>query len=150
MKITNYETKFNEDRTIILVKEKTTYYTKSTYVSSAEVAANIIETIFDASNQTEEHMWLIALNGARKVAGAFEVTHGLLTSSPVHPREIFTRAMLAGAASIIIAHNHPSGSLEISPQDREVTRRIKEAGEIIGIPLDDHIIIADGDFTSAL
>ena len=70
-------------------------------------------------------------------------------SSLVHPREVFALAIEDRAASIIIAHNHPSGMLDISEQDREVTRRIRQAGDIIGIRLDDHIIIAGEDFVSA-
>jgi len=70
-------------------------------------------------------------------------------SSLVHPREVFQRAILSGAASIIIAHNHPSGNLQISEQDREVTRRIRKAGDLLGIRLDDHIIVGNGDFVSA-
>jgi DNA repair protein RadC len=92
---------------------------------------------------------LLALDGGRKVSGAFEVSRGTLTSSLVHPREIFQRAILAGAASIIIAHNHPSGALTISEQDRDVTRRIEDVGELIGIPLDDHLIVAESGYVSA-
>ena len=71
-------------------------------------------------------------------------------SSLVHPREVFQRAILSGAASIIIAHNHPSGELDISEQDEEVNKRIKQAREILGIKLDDHIIIGNGDYVSAI
>jgi len=118
-------------------------------IDSSECAAELIEKVFDGSNLTQEHFWLIALNGGRRVSGVFEVTVGTLMSSQVHPREVFNRAILAGAASIIIAHNHPSGLLEISEQDREVTKRIKQAGELLGILLDDHIIVGDGHFVSA-
>ena len=110
----------------------------------------MMESVFEASKLTEERLWLIALNGARKVAGLFEVSRGTLMSSLVHPREVFQRAILAGAASIIIVHNHPSGTLNISEEDREVTRTIKAAGELLGIGLDDHLIIADGTFISAM
>ena len=81
----------------------------------------------------------------------YEVNNGqdTLMSSLVHPREVFALAIEDRAASIIIAHNHPSGMLDISEQDREVTRRIRQAGDIIGIRLDDHIIIAGEDFVSA-
>jgi len=150
MKITNYSTTFNEDRTVALVKEKTAYYTEAKAVTTFDIAAKVVETAFDASNQTEEYIWLIALDSDRKVTGAFEVSHGNLDRSVACPRAIFTRAMLAGAASIIIAHNHPSGSLRVSQTDRDVSRRIGEAGELLGIPLGDHIIIAEGDYVSAL
>jgi DNA repair protein RadC len=70
-------------------------------------------------------------------------------SSLVHPREVFSLAIEDRAASIIIGHNHPSGLLEVSAQDREVTRRLRKAGDIVGIRLDDHIIVAGDEFISA-
>jgi DNA repair protein RadC len=68
----------------------------------------------------------------------------------VHPREVFALAIEDRAASIIIAHNHPSGSLVIGDKDRAVTKRIQDAGELMGITLDDHLIIAGDDFVSVL
>jgi len=150
MNINTYKIRFNSDRIGELVKEQTfAYSTDETIIDSPEKAAKLIETLWDASNLAQEHFWLLALDGARKVAGAFTVTIGTLMSSLVHPRECFQRAILAGAASIIIAHNHPSGSLDISEQDREVSRRIRQAGDILGIRLDDHVIIANDEFVSA-
>ena len=150
MNINKYGLKFNNDRIGQLVKEETyAYDMDSCMIDSPEKAAELIEFVFDGSNLTQEAFWLIALNGARRVAGVFTVTVGTLMSSLVHPREVFSRAILAGAASIIIAHNHPSGSLDISEQDREATKRIRQAGELLGIRLDDHIIVAAGDFVSA-
>ena len=150
MNINTYNIRFNNDRIGELVKESTfAYSSDETVIDSPEKAAKLIESLWDASNLSQEHFWLLALNGARKVAGAFTVTVGTLMSSLVHPREVFQRAILSGAASIIIAHNHPSGMLDISEQDREVTKRIRQAGDILGIRLDDHVIVADGDFVSA-
>jgi len=63
---------------------------------------------------------------------------------------VFQRAILAGAASILVAHNHPSAALDVSPQDKEVTKRLKLAGELLGITLDDHIIVGGGAFVSAM
>ena len=146
-----YNTRKHRDRNIQLVKESTYNYEgvgdgNFTLADSPEKAAKIFEYAFDASKLPQEYFWLMTLDGARRVNGLFEVTRGTLLSSLVHPREVFSRGLLANAASIIIAHNHPSGMLDISEQDREVTRRIRNAGEILGIRLDDHIIIAsDGD-----
>ena len=150
MGINRYGLRFTRERIGKLVKEETYEYEGSRcIVDSPERAAALIESVFDGSKLTQEHFWLIALNGARKVSGVFEVTKGTLTSSLVHPREVFNRAILAGAASIIVSHNHPSGDLEISEQDREMTKRLKQAGELMGIKLDDHIIVGDGSFVSA-
>ena len=150
MRINIYGIKLNKNRVSELVKESGINYGESTVVDSPQRAAEMFEIVFDLSNQAQEYLCLLALDGGRKVSGAFEVSRGTLTSSLVHPREIFQRAILAGAASIIIAHNHPSGMLMISEQDREVTQRIKDAGELLGIPLDDHIICGGGSFTSAM
>lgn len=145
-----YNTRFDKDRLITLVKEASYDYGDRCVIDSPEKAADIIRHLFDADKLPEERFWLLALDGARKVAGAFEVSHGTLMSSLVHPREVFSRAILCGAASIIIAHNHPSGMLDISEQDREVTNRLRLSGEVLGIRLDDHIIVAaGGDFVSA-
>ena len=102
------------------------------------------------NNKKQEHFAMITLDGARRLIKTHTITVGTLNASLVHPREVFAPAMEDRAASIIIAHNHPSGSLDISSQDREVSKRIKEAGELLGIKLDDHIVVTDDGFVSAL
>ena len=115
-----------------------------------EVAASIFEMAFDLSNQPQEHLCMMALGGNREVKGIFDLSCGTATSSIVHPREVFAPAMLAGACTIIVCHNHPSGNLIVSPQDKEVTSALRKAGELLQIRLDDHLIIGlDGAFVSA-
>ena len=123
-------------------------YTKQTapLIDSPEKAA---EQLHHIKNKKQEHFVLLTLDGARRLIHSRVVTIGTLMSSLVHPREIFSLAIEDRAASIIIAHNHPSGLLDISEQDREVTRRIRQAGDIIGIRLDDHLIIAGDEYVSA-
>ena len=150
MRVNIYQTRYDTDRTISLVREKSQNYPEINVIDSPESCVKIMETLFDVSNLTEERVWLIALNGARKISGLFEISRGTLTSSLIHPREIFLRAILAGAASIIIIHNHPSGLLLASTQDIEVTKRIHSVGDLIGIPLDDHIIVANGGYVSVM
>jgi len=101
-------------------------------------------------NLKQEVFWVILLDiKSRMIGRPVEVSRGLLDSSLVHPREVFSPALEDRAASIIIAHNHPSGVLDISEQDGEVTERIRLAGELLGIRLDDHIIVAGDDYVSA-
>jgi DNA repair protein RadC len=123
-------------------------FTKQTapLIDSPEKAADQLDNI---RNKKQEHFVLLTLDGARRLINNRIITIGTLMSSLVHPREVFSQAIEDRAASIIIAHNHPSGMLDISEQDREVTRRIKQAGDLIGIRLDDHIIVAGDDFVSA-
>ena len=92
---------------------------------------------------------MLTLDGARRLINCRTITIGTLMSSLVHPREVFAPAIEDRAASIIIGHNHPSGMLDISEQDREVTRRIKLAGDLLGINLDDHLIVAESSYVSA-
>jgi len=123
-------------------------FTKSTapLIDSPEKVAEQLTHIKD---KKQEYFVLLTLDGARRLINSRVVTIGTLMTSLVHPREVFSFAIEDRAASIIIAHNHPSGLLELSEQDREVTRRIKQAGELLGIRLDDHIIVAGDDFISA-
>ena len=116
-------------------------------IDSPEKAAEQLNFI---RNRKQEHFVLITLNGARRLINTHVITIGTLTASLVHPREVFSVAIEERAASIIIAHNHPSGILDVSEQDREVSKRIKQAGELIGIRLDDHIVVAGEGFCSAM
>ena len=115
-------------------------------VDSPDEAAKLFE---DLKCKTKEHVALITLDGARRLINKHIVTIGTLTSSLVHPREIFALAVEDRAASVIIAHNHPSGMLTVSEQDKAVTQRIKDSGELLGIPLDDHLIVTVNGYVSA-
>lgn len=95
-----------------------------------------------------EHFWRIDVDARSKVLGYEVVSVGTISASLVHPREVFKGAILNNAAAIIIAHNHPSGDTTPSAEDREVTRRIQRAGELMGIPLLDHLVLSDKGFTS--
>lgn len=90
----------------------------------------------------QEHFLVVFLNSKNAILGHEIVTKGLVGESLVHPREVYRGAIQRGASAIIVAHNHPSGSLEASEHDREVTRVLAEAGVLIGIPLLDHLIVA--------
>lgn len=100
-----------------------------------------------ASRPTEE-FWELLLDGKHRVIGASQVSVGTLTTSLVHPREVFGPAIRMGAAAVIIAHNHPSGDPEPSSEDREVTARLVEAGRLLGIPVLDHIIVGEKGYAS--
>lgn len=91
-----------------------------------------------------EHFVMVTLNAAHKVIDRHNISVGTLTASLVHPREVFAEAIADRAASIIVAHNHPSGNLEPSDADRSITDRLREAGDLLGISVLDHFIITDG------
>ena len=124
-------------------------YTKQTapLIDSPEIAAKQLDFIKD---KKQEYFILLTLDGARRLINVRTISIGTLTSSMVHPREVFSPAIEDRAASIIVGHNHPSGSLIVSNQDKDVSNCIKQAGELLGIRLDDHIIVTGDGFTSAM
>ncbi len=99
------------------------------------------------ANLDRENFVVVLLNTKNEVIETSTVSVGTLSASLVHPREVFKPAVRASAASVILAHNHPSGKVEPSKEDREVTRRLGEAAAILGIEVLDHIIVGDGYFS---
>jgi len=99
------------------------------------------------ANLDRENFVVVLLNTKNEVIEISTVSVGTLDASLVHPREVFKPAVRASAASVILAHNHPSGKVEPSREDREVTRRLGEAADILGIGMLDHVIVGDGYFS---
>jgi len=99
-------------------------------------------------DKAKEHFKLILLNPRNKIIGISTISIGTLNASLVHPREVFKDAIVHSAASVVLAHNHPSGDPEPSEDDITITKRLVEAGKILGIEVMDHIIIAKNGFIS--
>ena len=106
------------------------------------------DQLADIRDKKQEYFVCLTLDGANRLISKRIITIGTLTSSLVHPREVFAEAISDRAASIIVAHNHPSGNLQSSDADRQVTERLKEVGVLLGINLVDHIIVTSKDFVS--
>ncbi|RQD79776.1 MAG: DNA repair protein RadC [Methanocalculus sp. MSAO_Arc1] len=98
--------------------------------------------------EQQEHVICLSLNGAHELIRKREVTKGILNQSQIHPREVFADPITDRAASIILIHNHPSGNVTPSADDIAVTKKLAEAGEILGIRLIDHIIVSERGFCS--
>lgn len=128
------------------VREVKVRYTRKiktkTEIRSAKDVANFVRTKILQDN-SKEHVVLLCLDGSHSVAAYNIVSIGTATSAPVHPREVFQAAILAGSVSIVLVHNHPSGSIEPSPEDVKITEQLKQAGKVLGIKLLDHVIVAD-------
>ena len=105
-------------------------------------AARTFEDKLQLVSEPEEMMYLVTLNTRHCPTSYTEVARGSLNETIVHPREIFKRAIVTNSHAIILVHNHPSGNVEPSPQDHNMTERIRKAGELLGIKLLDHLIIA--------
>jgi DNA repair protein RadC len=99
-------------------------------------------------HEAAEVFVMLCLSTKCRVLGYYEVSRGTLDATLVHPREVFKVALLANAAAIILAHNHPSGDPSPSLDDVDLTHRLVKAGEILGVQVVDHIIIGDGRWTS--
>lgn len=107
-------------------------------IDSPEAA---VAQLADIRDKKQEYFVCLTLDGANRLIAKRVISIGTLTSSLVHPREVFADAITDRAASIIVAHNHPSGTLEPSQADKEVTKRLQEAGKLLGITMLDHIIL---------
>jgi DNA repair protein RadC len=107
-----------------------------------------VHEINSLRHERQEHFFVITLNGAHEVIHSHLISKGTINQSLVHPREVFAEAIAQRAAAIICVHNHPSGNLTPSKEDTEITRRLEEAGMLLGIPLLDHIIISKNGFQS--
>jgi DNA repair protein RadC len=102
----------------------------------ADLARRII------GDDEREHFLAFFVDARNRVKGYSVISIGTLSASLVHPRETYRPAIINGAAGVIVVHNHPSGDCSPSDDDRETTRRLKRAGEVVGVPLLDHVIIA--------
>jgi len=97
---------------------------------------------------TNEEFYVLILDAQNGLREEVRLTSGTLNASLVHPREVFKAAIDHRAAAVVVVHNHPSGNLEPSREDIEITRQLAEAGKIVGIPLHDHLIVTPAGFTS--
>ena len=130
----------------ITVKEEITNYLKTNqrYTSPSQV----YETFSFMMQETKEMFLTLHLDGKNRIICMDLVSVGSLNQSIVHPRSCFQTACLSNAAAIILVHQHPTGDPSPSSEDIAITRRLKEAGEIMGIKILDHIIVGDGEYLS--
>ena len=132
-----------------LVKESSKNYDfDGKTINSPSRAASIIDSVLNISNATQEIFGIVTLDTQKNVTGIFEVTKGIIDETVVHPREVFQRAILQNAHSILLFHNHPGGSRKPSNSDIKTTNRLSESAKILGIEILDHIIIVQNGYTS--
>lgn len=112
--------------------------------------SDIVPIISHYADRNQEHFLCVSLNGAHEVLNLRVVSVGLLNRTIVHPREVYADPLKDRAAAVVVAHNHPSGNVEPSREDRQITARLKEAGETLGIQLLDHIIFSVRGYYSFL
>ncbi len=130
-----------------LVREAPTEAPQAEAVLDCPIAvARQLQPLFGGLDR--EHFVVLALDARNRPIGCNTVSVGTLSASLVHPREVFKFAILANAAAVILAHNHPSGDVDPSKDDLELTRRLVRAGEVMGIDVLDHLVMAGQDYLS--
>ncbi len=115
-------------------------------LTTPQVAADLLLRLL--SDEATEVFAIVLLSTRHHVVAYHEVSRGTLNSTLVHPREVFKAALLANAAALVLAHVHPSGDPTPSPDDIELTRRLKAAGTLLGIEVLDHIVVGHGRYAS--
>lgn len=113
--------------------------------SAVDVSGLVREILVD---EPQEVLLAVYLSTQNEILAYSEVTRGTLDASLVHPREVFRGAIMTNAASLVVAHNHPSGDPTPSSEDRAVTRQLRAAGKVVGIELIDHVIVGVGRYVS--
>jgi len=126
---------------VTLVRESCLPHTQPQIRSSRDAAVIFRQYLGDVDR---EHFMVAMLDQKNKVIGINTVSVGSLTASVVHPREVMKPAILSNAASLLCCHNHPSGAPQPSNEDRALTKRLVEAGKLLGITVLDHLILGDG------
>lgn len=132
--------------TISLVKEATSPFHAQTRCQSSEDVYRYFKDI--CADQDREHLYALFLDTKHAPIGLNHVAMGTLNTTIVHPREVFKCAILLNAACLVIVHNHPSGDPSPSQEDRILTTRIADAGQLLGITLLDHVVIGNGRYFS--
>lgn len=143
MRITKYSTILNGDKHCELVKEKSINYYNDGNFDNPQSIYNMLCDVFQHNKQTEEYLYLLCFTTKNRILGVFEVSHGTINASLCNPREIFQKALLCNASYIVLAHNHPSGDVTPSKEDIQTYKKVKEAADIMGLPLLDNLIVGD-------
>lgn len=149
MRVVKYKTKLTEQQRVILEKEVSVYCPEiDRKINSPEKIVAVATQYLHMQELPEEYMYMLCMNTKLEMIGVFEISHGTVNSSVVGTREVFQKALLANAVSIALIHNHPSGDPKPSREDIQVTKRLMDAGDILGIQLLDHIIVGRPGYTS--
>lgn len=148
MKIYAYKTYLNESGNPYLVKGNGFQIDGRKKYVHPDLIVEFLRNGLHLHEVADEYSWIMCLDRAMHLIGCFEIGHSGNASCPFTKREIFQKALLIGASGIILAHNHPSGEVNPSKEDLDVTEEIKDAGDMVGIIVLDHIIIARETYLS--
>lgn len=148
MKINTYNLIVDKYTRHTRLQVKESYFYAQNEFTSSEAIVMLMKELFQLQKQADEYVYMLAFNVKMWLLGIFEISHGTGNASLLDARGVFVRALQIGANNVILVHNHPSGNASPSRDDLAISRRIKEAGNIIGIPLIDHVIIGGCEHVS--
>lgn len=151
MRIVKYGLELDNDMVGKLVKEEAKNCAgidNDSFLNHPEKVVKIMNTAFQLDKKAEEYVYLVATNKKYKPIGFFEISHGTANASFASSRCIYQRALLCGATSIFLVHNHPSGDVAPSTEDIKTTRKLKEAGDLLEVEFIDSIIIGGENYYS--
>ena len=133
-----------------MVKERSVNYEviEGKKMSDPSKVHSLLDEVYEMGSLPEEIFVILCLDTKNQVVGTFQVSSGSINASIVHPREVFKRAILCNSNGIILAHNHPSGDTTPSTEDINITKRLVEAGNLLGIKVLDHIIVGHTRYLS--
>jgi DNA repair protein RadC len=133
----------NKEALISMIREGRYHEAVAKIVSEEQIMmpSDTLKLLARYAKKAQEHFIIISLDGAHKPIRTRVITIGLVNKTMIHSREVYRQAIKDNAVAVILAHNHPSGNIEPSLEDIEITRRLKDAGETIGIQVLDHVII---------
>lgn len=149
MRVVKYRTRLDEHQRAVLEKEYSVNCPEiHRKMSGPEAVVSLAKYYLHLHEQTEEYLYMICMNVKLEATGIFELSHGSVNSSIVSVREMFQKALLANAVSVVVMHNHPSGDPSPSREDIQVTKRMLDAGNLLGVEVLDHIIVGRPGFVS--
>lgn len=137
-----------EDYQNVLMKDFEARYEGVETLDNPQRVTEVMNGVFHLADMAEEYLYLVCMNTKNRPLGFFEVAHGGCSMAAAGMREIFIRALLCGAAGIVVVHNHPSGVPEPSDADISYTKKVQAAAELMGIAFCDHVIIGRGSYYS--
>lgn len=149
MRIVEYKTKLTADKKAVLEKEVCVYRPDiERKMSGPDKVCKLAKGYLHMDELAEEYLYMICMNVKLEMTSLFEISHGTVNSSVVGVREVFQKALLANAVNIIMIHNHPSGDCTPSREDINITKRLVDAGELLGVSVLDHIIVVGDGYCS--
>lgn len=149
MRLTQYGLQLDEEKRTILVRETARNIAMSQDILNQPcLISELMEKSYKVSSLAEEYAWILALNRKCRLLGIFDLSHGGGAATIMGVREIFIRLCLIGATQFVALHNHPSGDPTPSGEDLTVTKKLINAGELLEIPMVDHIVLGDSCYYS--